>query len=179
MIRLFGACCSSGRRMSNRFLFAYLFLMGVQICFLFIGGGRGVSVRLKGQLSSLPTPICEDVNGAGGCAVRFCSRFLKSGSWVFWSFLSLIQNLPQLYMHAIIFISCSFFVFCCPRDICQVRVLQQYNKGSQVPVPLNNKTKPGVFPTYLPTLVHCKQQLPKGNSFLTELDTILQEIVCS
>ena len=34
---------------------------------------------------------------------RFCSRFFRNGSWVFGLLVSLVQNLSQLHMHAVIF----------------------------------------------------------------------------
>ena len=51
--------------------------------------------EIGGVASVVCPPLCEVVNGVGGgCAVpSFCSRLLKSGSWVFRSFfLSFVQR---------------------------------------------------------------------------------------
>ena len=44
----------------------------------------------------------------------FCSWLFRSGSWAFSGlFVSFVQNLPQLHMHAVIFSPLQFFLFCC------------------------------------------------------------------
>ena len=82
-------------------------------CFLMGGGGaslillwgerRGVSKgEIGGVASVVCPPLCEVVNRVGGgCAVpSFCSRLLKSGSWVFRSFFYLLFREKAMAPHS-------------------------------------------------------------------------------
>ena len=64
---------------------------------------HGVRVGLEGWLRCFAHPLGGGVY-KGACTVPgFCSRLFRCGSWVFGLFVSFIQNLPLVQMHAVIF----------------------------------------------------------------------------
>ena len=48
----------------------------------------------------------------------FCSSFFKNGSWVFGLFVSFVQNLSQLRIHAVIFRPIQFLHIVLLEDVC-------------------------------------------------------------
>ena len=70
--------------------------------FLKWGEGRGGSVGARRGLSGLPTPLWCYVQ-ASCMAPCFCSRNLRSGSWVLAFLYFFVHSLRHLLTHAVIF----------------------------------------------------------------------------
>ena len=99
-------------------------------CSLRLGGKLVPYMGQRGSLSGLPT---LQVVSCEACmhSTLLCSRLFKSGSvGFFYLFVSFVQNLHQLHMHAAIFNPCSFFVFCCSRrDVSRCKHCSTAEKG--------------------------------------------------
>lgn len=80
-------------------------------------------------LGVLPRLGCCSMQGA--CAAHcFCSRLLQSGRWVFGLFVSLVQDLPQLCLHAVMFSPLEFlWILLLEEMFVQVQALQQRVPG--------------------------------------------------
>ena len=69
-------------------------------------GGKLLPYGRLGQrcgLGGLPTPLVVLNAGIMHGSTWFCSSLLRSGSWIFGLFVSVVYNSPQLYMHPILF----------------------------------------------------------------------------